>query len=396
MKKNLFIFIIWCFTLQICVYAQNVKYIFTKDTNAEYNNQLFPIAQNSIINWDGSIYKSSISYDPYEDTFNTSIYYEINDSRVRLPIKDMEIVNSDKLFENEFIQLIPVYYLKILKDQNPKSLFDYEPQWNNFTDEKYYDFGGNFLSAFRTETIILSNLVCLFNKKNPYIFEEVHKKDNSYIIKMTRPNRYDYTYNAPLPNIIQKKSNINTITLIFEFDGDYVDIWIDTKENYLGQYFFAPLTTQNEIHYLIADKYSENEFNISNVYWPRHADGRSDYDNEIKPPLIASIKTNSYSVGNQISSTPAVAIKTMYAKTNLKLYSDATETSSVISEMKIGTNVDVREIGKEETINGITANWVKVEILSGAKDTSGATIPSGTIGWCFEGYLRDIPSGARH
>ena len=392
MKKKLFIFIILCFTLHICVYAQNVKYIFPKDTNAEYDNQLYPITKNSIINWDGSIYKSLISYDPYEDTFNTSIYYKINDSRVRLPIQDMEIVDSDKLFENDFIQLIPVYYLKILKDRNPKSLFDYEPQWNNFTDDKYYDFGGNFLSAFRTETIILSNLVCLFNKVNPYIFEEVHKNNNSYIIKMTRPDRYDYTYNAPLPEKIQKKSPNNTITLIFEFDGDYVDIWIDSKANYLGQYFFAPLTTQNEIHYLIADKYSEKEFNISNVYWPRHADGSSDFDKKIMKPMInLSIPKNSYfsskSKTSHISSTNVVVEKEMSVKENLKLRSAEATTSTVLNVMAAGTKVKVLELGKAETIDGINSNWVKVEIISG-KDRNGNVIRSGTTGWCYGGYLQ--------
>ena len=32
---------------------------------------------------------------------------------------------------------------------------------------------------------------------------------------------------------------------------------------------------------MIDDKYSEKEFNISNVYWPRHADGSSDFDKKI-------------------------------------------------------------------------------------------------------------------
>ena len=41
---------------------------------------------------------------------------------------------------------------------------------------------------------------------------------------------------------------------------------------------------------------------------------------------------------------------------------------------------------KEETIDGITDNWVQVETLFGAIDTEEKLI-QGEVGWCFGGYL---------
>ena len=45
-------------------------------------------------------------------------------------------------------------------------------------------------------------------------------------------------------------------------------------------------------------------------------------------------------------------------------------------------------IGAEQTIDGITSNWVQVEVLAGAKDRDGKAIAAGTTGWCFGGYLK--------
>lgn len=55
--------------------------------------------------------------------------------------------------------------------------------------------------------------------------------------------------------------------------------------------------------------------------------------------------------------------------------------------MKNGCKVKVVQIGKLDTIDGITSNWVKIEIASG-KDKDGNKIRSGTSSWCFGGFLR--------
>ena len=54
--------------------------------------------------------------------------------------------------------------------------------------------------------------------------------------------------------------------------------------------------------------------------------------------------------------------------------------------MSAGTKVKILELGKDETIDGIKSNWVKVEIISG-NDRDGNKLKVGMTGWCYGGYL---------
>ena len=55
--------------------------------------------------------------------------------------------------------------------------------------------------------------------------------------------------------------------------------------------------------------------------------------------------------------------------------------------MQAGSRIKVLEVGKAETIDGISSNWVKVVVLSRSKNREGKPIREGTVGWCFGGYL---------
>ena len=55
--------------------------------------------------------------------------------------------------------------------------------------------------------------------------------------------------------------------------------------------------------------------------------------------------------------------------------------------MQADTYVRILSLGKEETIDGITDNWVEVELQTGARNLEGDVI-TGTVGWCFGGYLK--------
>ena len=87
---------------------------------------------------------------------------------------------------------------------------------------------------------------------------------------------------------------------------------------------------------------------------------------------------------------PSVApSKIMSVKENLKLRSGEATTTSVLTVMSAGTRVKILRLGKQATIDGITSNWVQVEVQAGAKDRDGKAIAAGTTGWCFGGYLTE-------
>ena len=75
--------------------------------------------------------------------------------------------------------------------------------------------------------------------------------------------------------------------------------------------------------------------------------------------------------------------KIMSVKENLKLRSREATTTSVLAVMSTGTKVKILVLGKQATIDGITSNWVQVEVQAGAKDRDGKSIAAGTAGWCF-------------
>jgi hypothetical protein len=70
-------------------------------------------------------------------------------------------------------------------------------------------------------------------------------------------------------------------------------------------------------------------------------------------------------------------IGTRYIVTeNLRLRNSGNLSGGHILTIQRGRTVTVLEIGNEETINGITSNWVKVRLYD-----------DDTEGWCFGGYL---------
>ncbi|WP_027728484.1 SH3 domain-containing protein [Treponema sp. C6A8] len=91
--------------------------------------------------------------------------------------------------------------------------------------------------------------------------------------------------------------------------------------------------------------------------------------------------------GNSANKASIAPGKTMTVTENLKLRSGEATTTPVLTVMSAGTKVKILELGKAETIDGISSNWVKVEVQSDAKDRDGKTIKAGTVGWCYGGYL---------
>ena len=101
---------------------------------------------------------------------------------------------------------------------------------------------------------------------------------------------------------------------------------------------------------------------------------------------LATFKRSKRAEKNITNVTPN---KTMTVSENLKLRSGEATTSEVLTVMSAGTKVKILELGKAENIDGINSNWVKVEVQSGAKDRDGKTIRTGTVGWCYGGYLAE-------
>ena len=112
-----------------------------------------------------------------------------------------------------------------------------------------------------------------------------------------------------------------------------------------------------------------NEFDMTKITLPRHGDGTCDYESGRGVP------------GKKI-------VDGLYrAKDNLRLRAKEDISGEIITTMQANTCVKILSLGKEETIDGITDNWVQVETQFGAKNLEGDFL-YGETGWCFGGYLK--------
>ncbi|MBP5403185.1 MAG: SH3 domain-containing protein [Treponema sp.] len=157
-------------------------------------------------------------------------------------------------------------------------------------------------------------------------------------------------------------------------DGDYLEVYVDKEKKPRETYCYVNNDFKQEIFNLVKN----NSCDINKLTWPRHADGSCDYDGS----KTTTTQTKS------TSSTYVSPNKLMSVTENLKLRSAEATTSKVLTVMSAGTKVKILELGKAETIDGITSNWVKVEVQADAKDRDGNPIKAGTVGWCYGGYLR--------
>jgi len=84
------------------------------------------------------------------------------------------------------------------------------------------------------------------------------------------------------------------------------------------------------------------------------------------------------SQNSSTSQTNQSTSKTFYATTNLRVRSEPdTSKDNQVGRVPEGDSVELLEVGKTASVDGITAPWYRVRIADG------------TIGWVFSGYLSD-------
>lgn len=136
----------------------------------------------------------------------------------------------------------------------------------------------------------------------------------------------------------------SSFTFLFLFDRDFLDIFVDDFSKHFATFCRYNDETKQEIKNLI----NYNSYDEENVTWPMR---------ESK---------------NHKAGSSCIVIE------SLRLRKEESTASAILQTMDRGTPVKITALGKQQTIDGITANWVKVKL------------DDGTEGWCFGGYLVDI------
>ena len=155
-------------------------------------------------------------------------------------------------------------------------------------------------------------------------------------------------------------------SLYFRFDGEYLYIYLEDGKTLYATYCAYDESEEEALYEAIRT----NEFDMTKFTFPRHGDGTCDYESGGGVP------------GKKI-------VNGVYrAKENLRLRETGSTSGKAITTMQAGSLVLILSKGREETIDGITDNWVQVEVQwDDSKDLECNKL-YGKTGWCFGGYLK--------
>ena len=216
--------------------------------------------------------------------------------------------------------------------------------WNRFDDGEY----GSYIS------IGMSGFSYKAKKLTPDLYEleieDVRISQEWYELLLECGHDMKFALNATEPEY----------SLFFRFDGEYLYIYLED-----GETLYATYCAYDESEIVaLQEAIRTNEFDMTKITFPYHADGTCDYESGGGVP------------GKKI-------VNGVYrAKENLRLRAKEDISGETIYTMRAGAPVLILSLGKEETIDGITDNWVQVETLFAVGD-----FMPGEVGWCFGGYL---------
>ena len=221
--------------------------------------------------------------------------------------------------------------------------------WNRFDDGEYGSYISIGMPGFRYKAKKLAPDLYKLELEDVRISQELYESflEDGYDLK--------FALDATEPEY----------SLYFRFDGEYLYIYLEDGKTLYATYCAYDESEEEALHEAIRT----NEFDMTKITFPRHADGTCDYESGGGVP------------GKKI-------VNGVYrAKENLRLRAKEDISGEIITTMQAGTYVRILSLGKEETIDGITDNWVQVETQFGAKNLEGDFL-YGETGWCFGGYLK--------
>ena len=379
MKRKIIIFLL--IAINAFIYATDPVFILNKDLtlkDEDWNEHEFFKGDKFLFDYTkkgfGVDLDNPLSIEIYfKDTNGTSYTSNIND----VYLEDYDFKISENVSKDYWI---PSYYYDLLKSNTPlDDVLKCEKYWATKIIQSRYNEDVTWKDEFSILKYYFDDFYFVVFGNNGYYdvdffayMEEVSDTRIVYNVQKMYSHFFDYKDQLrPYPNhpaflpLYEKETPFYIYLII---DGDYMKMYIDevSEENLFQTLIRTTPEACNQIENWIKGK-------------------SNDLSKVVMPKKLSVQKESSKAT----SSTNVAPNKTMTVSENLKLRSAEATTSEVITVMSAGTKVKILELGKSETIDGISSNWVKVEVQAGAKDRDGNTISRGTVGWCYGGYLAE-------
>ena len=292
--KKILIVLLSSFLFLTRIFCVEIEYKVLRDSfydDGNYNT--FPIYKDTILEWTDN---NECYLKETDGIYKIELEFEDGNEYKYISSYDLLLENSKVMFydndENQSeitYEIIPDYYLEVLSQKDASKIFQKQPKWNVFKEAWNNSSQGNqwtFEEGFFPESMVLNNNFVKMTSRNFYLIEKIVIEKNIYKVQLFRPSNWlygdEFQYEQPYANEYLNYKDENRVVFYFDFDGDFVNIWINNKNAFLGRYFVATAKIIKEIKNLMEN----NTCDLSRVTWPRHADGSCDYDDEIKPPMV--------------------------------------------------------------------------------------------------------------
>ena len=380
-KLNIFFLLIYINTLLISEGFSGIELIANRNAKAwDIQHSILADDNYSIqLNKNDVVKGIRTAHIIYDDSY-TGEYKLINGFYSEILIKDKKYyIRTDNIIQkksegrlpekiitrNDGTFYVPLYFIESFSKLNKDILINQEKAFKYLNDWFLRDnehFNGA-LNLFQT-SISFEHLL-----QYGFWIEKVKFDKEIYQINIKRDidcyDNYDIEdlgwtkeITAKLP-FYTNDSNI----IFLKIDGDYIIL----SDSQLFKSKFIDCKVNKKIIREFVKFLNDEYYDYSSISWPRHADGTCDYETTVR----------------------LQSGKRYRASDNLRLRSSGSTAGKPVVTIGKGTQVKVIAVGAEQTIDGITSNWVQVEVQAGAKDRDGKPIAAGTTGWCFGGYLAE-------
>jgi hypothetical protein len=170
---------------------------------------------------------------------------------------------------------LPVYYADVLGRKDRDILVEFESSWLPYQDEladgsKIFYWHGDYELQWGEMQIYNSVIV---SNKNGFVIKNITKTEYGYRITCIESTYNEHERGVQYNWSVVKNQRQQYFDLLLYRDGDYIDLYVNDTSQKFGTIVKVGKEFATQFESLI----KTNTCDLTNVVWPRRADGSMDY-----------------------------------------------------------------------------------------------------------------------
>jgi len=254
-----------------------------------------------------------IQFSGLEGVFENILFQEIQYNNKRMLIYansviplDTQDLFDDNILYNQDKPLIFSIYVNALLANNRELIYLHDKlEWDEYVSyysDNFAYIAGWWEHARAHEGLVITQTTLTFTStvktNNHLLIKSIKKTEDGYILKVKESNDFSFVNNRWNWSNSKKQEEF---TVLLVHDGDYIDLYLENKNNLIDTFVFVNKELILQADNLILG-YSVD---LTHISFPRRADGSMDY-----PPPDLSTDTDVIQVEDKMSET-AIERKTI-------------------------------------------------------------------------------------